>query len=97
MQTAATQPERRVVDASVAAKWHLRDEADVAAADAVLADFVAGHLDLLAPSHLRFELLNAINVARHRGRITPEAAMVGATDALALAGHNQPCPGAARR
>lgn len=76
--------ERRVLDASVAAKWHLRDESDVAAADAVLADFVAGNLDLLAPSHLRYELLNTIAVARQRGRITPETADVAAVDALAL-------------
>lgn len=78
--------ERRVLDASVATKWHLRDETDVAAADTVLANLLAGHLDLLAPEHLRYELLNAIAVARNRGRLDRAAAAAAAADALALTG-----------
>ena len=49
-----------VVDASVAVKWHLRDEDDVDAADLVLDDFQDGRTELVAPSHFRFEIPSAI-------------------------------------
>jgi len=52
-----------VVDASVAAKWHLPDEDDVASANRVLVDFVAGELGLVAPDIIRHEVASAITVA----------------------------------
>ena len=52
-----------VVDASVAAKWHLPDEEDADTANAVLAHFDRGGLDLLAPDLVRHEVVSAITVA----------------------------------
>src|SRR5690242_7462395 len=39
---------RMVVDASVAVKWHLQDEEYVTSSMALLDQFAAGHVDLLA-------------------------------------------------
>jgi predicted nucleic acid-binding protein len=45
-----------VLDASVAAKWHLQDEEDADRALVLLERFVAGRVALFAPSHIRFEV-----------------------------------------
>ena len=52
-----------VVDASVAAKWHLPDEDDIAIANRLLGRFVAGELGLVAPDIIRHEVVSAITVA----------------------------------
>ncbi len=51
-------PERLVIDASVAAKWFLKDalEADVDLADDILLAFLAGDIELYAPRLLSYEL-----------------------------------------
>ena len=51
-------PERLVIDASVAAKWFLKDpsEADVDLADDILSAFLAGDIELHAPRILSYEL-----------------------------------------
>ena len=61
-----------VVDASVALKWYLEDEDHVEDAVRMLDGFVAGQLDLTAPSFIRYEMANALEVARVQGRISGE-------------------------
>lgn len=56
-------PPALVVDASVAAKWHLTDEQDADTAKLLLARFGAGEVDLVAPDQIRYEVCNAIAVA----------------------------------
>lgn len=59
-----------VVDASVAAKWHLPDEPDAHLAVALLADFREGRTALVAPGQLRFEVPSAIRNALRTNRLT---------------------------
>jgi predicted nucleic acid-binding protein len=56
-----------VVDASVATKWHLPDEADADLALRLLDRFADGTVQLIAPQHIRAEVPSAITVAT-RGR-----------------------------
>ena len=55
--------EALVVDDSVAAKWHLPDEDDVATANLLLDFFAAGGLRLVAPDVFRPEVASAITAA----------------------------------
>jgi predicted nucleic acid-binding protein len=55
--------EALVVDASVAAKWYLRDETDVEQADLLLTRFTTGELVLVAPEQIRYEIPATISVA----------------------------------
>ena len=58
-----------VVDASVASKWHLRDELYVEPAMALLSDFREGRAYLTAPDFIRHEVANAIlKASRRSGR-----------------------------
>ncbi|MBI2849402.1 MAG: type II toxin-antitoxin system VapC family toxin [Chloroflexi bacterium] len=52
-----------VVDASVAAKWHLADEEHAEKAILLLTRFAQGKTDLLAPDYIRYEVPSAIAVA----------------------------------
>jgi predicted nucleic acid-binding protein len=52
-----------VVDASVAVKWHLRDEDDAQAAADLLSRFGQGTVILVALDHLHYEVPSAISVA----------------------------------
>lgn len=63
---------RYVIDASVAVKWllRLRDEPFTEQADAVLADYRDGRIELLAPEHIRSEVGHALRRATRRQRIT---------------------------
>lgn len=63
-----------VVDACVAAKWHLRDEEFVAEASAVLEAYVAGRTRLTAPAFIRYEMAHLLERARRDGRIPEEGA-----------------------
>lgn len=69
---------RYVVDASVAAKWHLSDEEWVEPSLRVLADFTSGRNRLIAPDLLRHELastlVKATRPAAGRSRILVESA-----------------------
>src|SRR5687768_7735403 len=69
-----------VVDASVAVKWHLRDELDVQAADRVLDDFLDGRTWLFAPDHIRYEVPSAIRNAIRTGRVTVEQGRIVIAD-----------------
>ncbi|MGI8550317.1 MAG: type II toxin-antitoxin system VapC family toxin [Dehalococcoidia bacterium] len=68
--------EALVADASVAAKWHLPDETDAGKALALLQQFHDGIIELIAPTHILYEVPAAITVAS-RGpspRLTAEQA-----------------------
>jgi len=79
--------QRFVVDASVATKWYLRDEEYMDKAASLLLDFAQGKNYLLAPSFIQYELANAINVARRRGRLADEVARESAEDFFSLGLH----------
>jgi len=72
-----------VVDASVAVKWHLRDEPDTDAADALLTDFREGRVELVAPGQIRYEVPSAIRNALRTGRLTPTQGTAAVADFLA--------------
>jgi predicted nucleic acid-binding protein len=55
--------EALVIDASVAAKWHLTDEPDADAAAQLLSRFTERGLTLLAPTQIRSEVPSSITVA----------------------------------
>lgn len=59
-----------VVDASVAVKWHLRDEELVEEAGVLLEEHFARRLLLAAPAFIRYELANFLEQARRRKRIS---------------------------
>jgi predicted nucleic acid-binding protein len=74
-----------VVDASVAAKWYLRDEPDVDRALLLLMRFGRGKSRLVAPEAIRLEVASFITVAT-RGReprLTPAQGRA-ALDALSV-------------
>jgi predicted nucleic acid-binding protein len=75
-----------VVDASVAAKWHLPDEDDVDRANELLLRMDAGEIALVAPDFIWFEVTSAITVAT-RGtapRLTREEDEAAISEFLAL-------------
>src|SRR5579883_1336577 len=85
---ATTRIDRLVVDASVAAKWHLpeHDEANADIALALLMQFQDGDLELFAPAHIRFEVPSVLTVATIRTpiRLTPDQAQAAIDAFLAL-------------
>ena len=58
-----------VVDASVALKFQFHDEEATGAAALLLAHYVEGKIDLIAPTLLPYEIVSAIHVAINRKRI----------------------------
>jgi predicted nucleic acid-binding protein len=83
---ATTTADRLVVDASVAVKWYVPDEQDTNRALTLLQRFQDGQLELIAPSHIRYEVLNAITMASQgsQARLTTAQAHIAATDFLDL-------------
>jgi predicted nucleic acid-binding protein len=61
-----------VVDASVALKWYLDDEALGTKALEILTSYVSDDLDILAPSLIEYEVINGLNIAKKRGRIAKD-------------------------
>lgn len=59
-----------VVDASVAAKWYLRDEDLLMQADALINDWTDQRVSLVYPGHFPFEVTNALLRAARTGRLT---------------------------
>ncbi|HLB12681.1 MAG TPA: type II toxin-antitoxin system VapC family toxin [Dehalococcoidia bacterium] len=79
-------PKALVVDASVAAKWHLTDEEHTDKARLLLPGFASGLIDLWAPNYIRYEVPSAIAAAA-RGRaprISPEQGMEAIGEFLSL-------------
>jgi predicted nucleic acid-binding protein len=79
-------PEALVVDASVAAKWHLKDEEESDKALLLLQRFIQGKVELFAPDYIRYEVAAAITFASsgRRPRIQPELAREAIAAFLAL-------------
>ena len=75
-----------VVDASVAAKWHLTDEENTEQARSLLPRFGHGELELWAPEQIRYEVPSAITAATigKRPRITQEQGREAIEEFLAL-------------
>lgn len=71
---------RIVIDASVALKWRLRDEEATSKADALLDDFLAGHLVLLTPTLFDYEIANALRMAVTRQRLSEQEAVAALDD-----------------
>ena len=71
------------IDASVAVKWHVRDEDDAAAADSLPRDFINGRIRLVAPDHIRYEVPSAILAAVRRNRLTVANGQTAIIDFLA--------------
>jgi len=60
-----------VVDASVSLKWALDDEVEVSASIALRDSAARKRIQMLAPSLWIYEVINALRVARRRGRLDP--------------------------
>ncbi|GAC1448490.1 MAG: type II toxin-antitoxin system VapC family toxin [Ktedonobacterales bacterium] len=75
-----------MVDASVAVKWHLQDEEHVDQALALLDQFAAGAVELVAPDQIRYEVPSAVAVATRRAtpRLTMEQGREAIDEFLAL-------------
>lgn len=54
---------RSVVDATVAAKWFLKDESDAAKADDLLIAFINRKIDLHVPAIFQYEVVGALKKA----------------------------------
>jgi predicted nucleic acid-binding protein len=79
-------PDRLVIDASVAAKWFLRDasEADTDLADHLLRRFLAGDLELFAPEIFPHEVTGFLSKACRRTRISRTKAADAIRDLFAM-------------
>jgi predicted nucleic acid-binding protein len=78
------QPGVLVLDATIAIKWYLNDEDHVLDAQRILDRFSAGDVSLIAPDHIRYELVNALLTAVRSRRISDEAARSAMNDFLSL-------------
>lgn len=78
--------ERFVVDASVATKWHLSGEGHTDEARLILRRFSQGQAQLLAPSHIRYEVPSAITAATlgRKPRITHQQGREAVEEFLSL-------------
>src|SRR5437899_1653502 len=83
----AEDAEALVVDASVAIKWHLKDEEHSHQALALLSRFAQGRVRLTAPAQIRYEVPSAIIAATlgQSARLTPDQAQEAMAEFLALA------------
>jgi predicted nucleic acid-binding protein len=77
--------DRMVVDASVAAKWFLKDELESALdlADDLLAALLAGDIELHAPNTLRYEMCGLLTKAYRQSVPSTGGRRLGKADALA--------------
>ena len=67
---------RIVIDASVVLKWYLADEKYSHTALGLLDKYISYELEIFAPSLLEYEVLNGLLIARRRGRIKKEIAIM---------------------
>jgi predicted nucleic acid-binding protein len=75
---------RFVVDASVAAKWVLKDEPDTHSAETLLADFRESRIQLIAPEQISYEVPSAVRNAVRSRRMTVDQARTAIEIFLAL-------------
>lgn len=84
-----TVPPGLVVDASVAAKWHLTDESLIERASVLRAQFDAGRIALTAPAFIRYEVAQTLERAERDGRIGPGMAAFEFATFLSYGVHEQ--------
>ncbi len=73
-----------ILDASVAAKWILKDESYANQALALLEDYRLGHVNLLAPDHIYYEVASAVRNAVRMRRLNENAGRDAIEDFQAL-------------
>ena len=73
-----------VVDASVVAKWFLKDEADCSAAIQMKEDFIEGRISIVAPSLFAYEMASLLGISVKRGRLTAEDAIAASEELTAM-------------
>ncbi len=61
-----------IIDASVVLRGFFPDEEGIAQAQALIRDYTLGVVELLAPTLLPYEVVNAVVQAVRRGRIGPQ-------------------------
>ena len=85
----AGSPDTLVVDASVAAKWHLKDEVYAEQALHLFNQLIQGEVEVWAPSHIRSEVSSAITAATlgRQPRLTPDQGRQAIAMFLALGLH----------
>ncbi len=73
-----------VVDASVAVKWHIKDESDSSQALDILLDYEAGKVGFVVPRLFYYETANAVHIAVQRKRITEDEGKDIVNDVMAV-------------
>jgi len=63
---------RSVIDASLVLKWYLSDEEFGENSLRLLQQYLEDKIELLGPTLLEYEILNALVYAQRKGRIDPE-------------------------
>ena len=63
---------RSVIDASLVLKWYLADEEFGETSLRLLQRYLDDEIELLAPTLLEYEIMNALVYAQRKGRIEPE-------------------------
>ena len=81
-----------VVDASVAAKWYLRDEDHIAPSLTLLHSYEHGVTPLAAPHFIRYEVARSLLRAGQQARLTEEDARRQVEHFLSLQNHAQDDP-----
>jgi predicted nucleic acid-binding protein len=82
----ASAGDRLVLDASIAFKWHLADEEHTDLAQALLVTYLTGDVGLVAPTHIHYEVFNALMVASRlrTPRLSQQAAIEATEEFLEL-------------
>jgi len=75
---------RFVDDASIASKWHLRDEAYIDGAEDILQSYLSGQISLIAPDVMRYEVSSAIRKCVRTRHLTNEQARIAIAHFLSL-------------
>ena len=83
-----SEPDGLVIDASVAVKWHLRDEDLIDEASLLLRRYLADEVTLAAPAFIRYEIAQTLERARRDNRISEERAAVELQSFLGFAIHS---------
>ncbi|MBI3354288.1 MAG: type II toxin-antitoxin system VapC family toxin [Nitrospirae bacterium] len=76
--------DRIVVDASVALKWQFKDELEAEQAIQMLIDFINGKIELISPNLFAYEVVNAVNIAVIKKRISEKEGLDAINDILAI-------------
>lgn len=76
--------DRIVVDACVALKWQFRDEFETEQAIQMLMDFIHGKIELISPNLFAYEIVNAINIAVIKKRMSEKEGLDAINDILSI-------------